>query len=51
MSEDRPADDQDEGVESAVGLSSDTLADLVRLLATPCCHGEANRECIDNRCP
>jgi hypothetical protein len=35
MSEDRPADDQDEGVDSAVRLSSDVLVDLVRLLAIP----------------
>jgi hypothetical protein len=34
MSEDRPADDQEEGVASAVGLPSDALVDLVRLLAT-----------------
>ena len=32
MSEDRPADDQGEGVDSAVGLSSDTLAELVGLI-------------------
>lgn len=31
MSEDRPADDRGDGVNSAVGLSSDALADLVRL--------------------
>ena len=29
MSEDRPADDQGEGVDAAVGLSSDVLAELV----------------------
>jgi hypothetical protein len=29
MSEDRPADDQGEGVEAAVPLSSDALVDLV----------------------
>lgn len=33
MSEDRPADDTGEGVESAVGLSPEALVDLVRLLA------------------
>jgi hypothetical protein len=30
MSEDRPAEDQGEGVESAIALSSDALAELVR---------------------
>jgi hypothetical protein len=29
MSEDRPADDQGEGVDTAVGLPSDVLAELV----------------------
>jgi hypothetical protein len=33
MSEDRPADDQAEGVDAAVGLPSDALAELVRLSA------------------
>lgn len=40
MSEDRPADDQGEGVEDAVELSSDALAELVRLAPSseaPCC--------------
>ena len=32
MAEDRPADDQGEGVDSAAGLTSDAFADLVRLL-------------------
>jgi hypothetical protein len=31
MSEDRPADDQGEGIEAAVALSLDALAELVRL--------------------
>jgi hypothetical protein len=43
MSEDRPADDQGEGVESAVALSSEALVDLVRLLAMhESRHGQAN---------
>jgi len=29
MSEDRPGDEQGEGVDAAVGLSSDVLAELV----------------------
>jgi hypothetical protein len=33
MSEDPPADDTGEGVESAVGLTPEALVDLVRLLA------------------
>lgn len=47
MSEDRPADDQGDGVESAVRLSSDALAELVRLLAGCECYGEANGTCAD----
>jgi hypothetical protein len=39
MSEDRPADDQGEGVDSAVGLPSDVLAELVRLSAANCLVG------------
>jgi hypothetical protein len=44
MSEDRPADDQQAGVESAVGLSIEALADLVRLrdTASIACDGEAD---------
>lgn len=33
MSEDRPADDTDEGVDAAVGLSPEALVALVRLFA------------------
>jgi hypothetical protein len=47
MSEDRPADDQGDGVESAVRLSSDALAELVRLLAGCECYGKANGTCAD----
>lgn len=35
MSEDRPAGDQAEGVDSAVGLPSDALAELVLLGYAP----------------
>jgi hypothetical protein len=43
MSEDRPADDHGEGVDSAVSLTSEALVDLVRLLAV---HQVATEELI-----
>jgi hypothetical protein len=42
MAEDRPANDDGEGVDAAVGLTADAFADMVRLLRLGGCDGEAN---------
>jgi hypothetical protein len=49
MSEDRPADDTGEGVDAAVGLSSEALVALVRLLPCTRCDLEANGACDRHR--